>query len=405
VQTRITKSVVETLPVGAVAWDTEVPRFAVRRRSSPARVYLVKYRTSGGRQRWYRIGEHGSPWTPTTARREAARLLGVVAQGQDPAAVKRGARTAPTVEEVCRRFVVEHAPKLKATTAAWYRQTIAAIVQPKLGRYLVSEVTRVDVAKLHHEMRATPVYANRVLALCSKLFNLAEAWGLRADGTNPTRHVQKFTERPRERYLTRDELARLGAVLAAAERDGYVIPKDGAASVAVHPFAVAAIRLLLLSGARRSEILGAKWDYLDREQGVLRLPDSKTGAKVVLLNAPALAILDTLPRFHESPDVFPPLARRGDPRPVRMDAVWDAIRTAAGLPDVRLHDLRHAHASVGVSAGVSLPIVGKLLGHTVPQTTQRYAHVAPDPVREASELIGQRLAAALAPPPEVISGK
>jgi integrase len=390
---RITKALVDTLPAGSLAWDTEVPRFAVRRQST-ARVYLVKYRTDGRRQRWFRIGEHGSPWTPDTARKEASRILGLVAQGQDPAAVRIDTRTAPTVADLCDRFLSEHTPKLRPSTAAEYRKTINGIIKPKLGRYLVGDVTRADLARLHHAMVGTPAHANRVLALCSKLFNVAERWGLRPDGSNPSRHVERFKERKRERYLSGDELARLGAVLAAAERDGHVIPKDGAPAIPVNPFALAGVKLLLFTGARRGEILSAKWEYLDAERGVLRLPESKTGSKTVSLNGPALAILDELPRIDGNPYLFPSLTR-DEQHMVRVHDAWDAIRTAAGLEDVRLHDLRHSHASIGVSAGASLPIVGRLLGHTVPQTTQRYAHVAPDPVREASELIGARIAAAM----------
>jgi integrase-like protein len=189
-------------------------------------------------------------------------------------------------------------------------------------------------------------------------------------------------------------------VLGVAEREGKVTPKDGAEPVAVSPFALAAVKLAIFTGARRGELLTLQWEHVDRERGVARVPEHKTdrgGAKTISLNASAVAILDRLPRMEGNPYVFPSVTRDGG-HMVRVHDAWSAIRTAAGIEDVRLHDLRHSHASVGVSAGVSLPIVGKLLGHTVAQTTQRYAHVAPDPVREASELIGARLAAAMGPP-------
>ncbi len=392
---KITKSVVDALKPGALVWDTEVARFGIRRRAE-ARTYFVKYRHHG-RQRWLRIGEHGSPWTPDTARGEALRLLGLVAQDQDPAAVKLAARTAPTVADLCDRFLAEHAPKKKPSTAAEYRKTIVSIIRPKLGRYRIVDFTRADLAKLHHAMRATPAHANRVVALCSKLFNLAERWGLRPDGTNPARHVEKFREQKRERYLNPGELARLGTVLVAAERDGMVTPKDGAEPIAVSPFSVAAVKLAIFTGARRGELLSLQWEHVDLERGIARVPRHKTdrdGAKTIPLNAQAVAILEQLPRLDGNPFVFPSATREGG-HMVRVQDAWDAIRTAAGIADVRLHDLRHSHASVGVSAGVSLPIIGKLLGHTVPTTTARYAHVASDPVREAAELIGQRIANAM----------
>ena len=193
---KISKALVDKLPAGSLVWDTEVPRFAVRRQSA-ARVYLVKYRTDGHRQRWFRVGEHGSPWTPGTARKEASRILGLVAQGQDPAAVKISTRTAPTVGDLCDRFLTEHMPKLRPSTAAEYRKTLAGIIKPKLGRYLITDITRADLARLHHAMVGTPSHANQVLTLSSKLFNLAERWGLRPDGTNPARHIEKFREKKR----------------------------------------------------------------------------------------------------------------------------------------------------------------------------------------------------------------
>jgi integrase len=393
---RITKAVVDALRPGGLVWDTDVSRFGVRRREGPP-VYVVKYRHQG-RQRWVRIGQHGSPWTPETARRDALRILGLVAQEKDPAAARLATKDAPTVADLCDRFLAEHAAaKLKPTTAAEYRKTIASIIKPKLGRLCITDVTRADLAGLHHALRATPSHANRVVALLSKLLNMAERWGLRSDGTNPARHVEKFREKKRERYLTDEELARLGAVLEIAGRDGKVTPKEGAEPVAVSPFMLAAIELAMFTGARRGELLSLQWEHVDLERGIARLPEHKTdraGSKVISLNAPAVAILERLPRIERNPYVFPSATREGG-HTVRVHDAWDAIRIAAGLEDVRLHDLRHSHASIGVSAGVSLPIVGKLLGHAAPATTQRYAHVGPDPVREASELIGRRIADAM----------
>jgi len=238
------------------------------------------------------------------------------------------------------------------------------------------------VGRLHHSLRETPYQANLALALLSKMFNLAERWGLRPDGSNPGRHVERFKEHKRERFLSTAELACLGKVLTEAER--YEVEPPGA---------IAAIRLLLFTGCRLSEILTLRWQEVDFERACLRLADSKTGAKVVHLNGPALEVLAGLEREEGNPYVIlggKPGAYLND-----LEAPWQRIREGAGLPDVRLHDLRHSFASVGAGARLGLIMIGKLLGHTQAATTARYSHLDADPVKQASEVIGQRIAAAL----------
>jgi integrase len=253
-------------------------------------------------------------------------------------------------------------------------------VLPKLGRRHVADVTRADLSSLHHAMCATPGAANRVLALVSKMFGLAERWGLRPDGSNPARHVERFPERKMERFLSAQELARLGDALAEMEQAG------------TEPLEViAAVRLLILTGARRGEILGLEWEHVDFDAACLRLLDSKEGgAKVIPLGAHALDVLAQLPR--RSRWVLPTAAAVG---PVSLSKPWDRIRKRAGLEDVRLHDLRHSFASVGVAGGDSLFIVGSILGHKRASTTERYAHLSDDPRRAATERIGARIAAAM----------
>jgi integrase len=234
-------------------------------------------------------------------------------------------------------------------------------------------------------MRERPTAANRVLALLSKMMNLAERWGLRPDGSNPCRHVERYRETKRERYLSEAELARLGAALAAAEQTG-----------AEEPEVVAALRLLVFTGCRMGEILGLCWECVDFERRCLNLPDSKTGAKTVPLNVPALEVLAGLERRSEY--VIP----GRDPRHalVNLSKPWDRIRVAAKLEGVRIHDLRHSFAAVAAGSGHSLLIIGGLLGHKQAQTTRRYAHLSDDPLRAASEAVGGRIAAALARRPE-----
>jgi hypothetical protein len=223
----------------AVLWDSELKGFGARVQRGGAKSYVLHYRAGGGRGaplRKLTIGRHGSPWTPETARREAKTLLGMIEDGADPAADKMARREAPTIAELAERFLAEHAEtKRKASTAAEYKRLLDKIILPALGNPKVADVTRAEIAKLHHANRAAPYQANRVLAVLSKMFNLAERWGLRPDGSNPCRHVEKFVERKRERMLSPAELARLGDALAA---------HDGS------PYAVFPVKLLVFTGAR-----------------------------------------------------------------------------------------------------------------------------------------------------------
>jgi len=374
----ITLGVIKAIQPSSRVWDQgtgAVPGFHARRQKGDAITYLLKYHV-GGRARWHTIGRHGAPWTPETARKEARRLLGLVATGGDPAGAKAAAKMAPTVEELATRFLVEHAEtKRKPATAKEYRRLLDSIILPALGRKRGVEVTRADVVRLHHARRATPIQANRVLALLSTIFTFAERVGERPDGSNPCRHVERFPERRRERFLSADELARLGEALAAWEGS---------------PFAVAAIKLLVFTGARLGEILGLEWDWVNMERGEARLPDSKTGAKTLHLPAPALEVLVGLPRIEGVPYVLG--AKRGT---TFVEEPWRRIRGAARLDDVRLHDLRHSFASVAVAGGMGLPIIGKMLGHTQAQTTQRYAHLASDPVKAAAATVAGKIAKAM----------
>jgi integrase len=433
-QGKITKRSVDALrpaPDGTerVLWDSEIKGFGVRVQRSEAKTYILKYRAGGGRNaplRKLSIGRHGSPWTADEARAEAKRLLALVVHGKDPASVKAAAKAAPTVADFAQRFLAEHAEaKRKASTAKEYRRLLDNVILPALGTKRVADVTRQDVGRLHHGRRATPTEANRALAVFSTMFNLAERWGERPDGSNPCRHVEKYPQRRRERFLSAEELGRLGDVLA-----GY----DGS------PYYAAAIRLLVFTGARLGEILALQWQWIDFERGEARLPDSKTGAKTLHLPPPALAVLADLPHVEGNPHVI--IGGVAGAALVNLEKPWRAIRdrvtlgmwrdsedgtirklfaelsgtldhepTAGefrkaaaeheialpiGLADVRIHDLRHSFASIAASGGMGLPIIGKMLGHTQAQTTQRYAHLASDPVKAAAATVAGKIAAAMA---------
>ena len=344
---------VRALGPGEIAWDSGLPGFAARRQRGDTVSYVLKYRTSAGRQqRWHTIGRHGAPWTPETARAEALKVLGEVAKGADPASAKAVAKTAPTVAELAARFLAEHAEaKRKPRTAREYRRLFEKVIPPPLGRNRVADVTRQDIARLHHAKRATPTEANRALALLSVLsvlFTFAERQGERPDGSSPCRHVERFPQPRRERFLSADELARHGT----------------------------------------------RWRPT-ADRGEARLPDSKTVAKTIHLPPPALEVLAGLPRLEGNPYVL-----GGRRSTTFIEKPWRVIRELAGLRDVRLHDLRHAFASVAASAGMGLPIIGKMLGHTQAQTTQRYAHLASDSVKAEAAAVAGKIAAAMKGSPE-----
>lgn len=382
---KITKRVVDQLQPGerdTFAWDSEVKGFGVRCRPSGAKFYILKTRV-GGRQRWLTIGRHGSPWTADTARDEALRLLGQKASGKDPATERDNRKKAVSMKELGERFLADYvAHRVKPKTAKDYRHLVEKLLVPALGHHKIADLTRADVNRFHYDQRATPYLANRALAVLSKMLNLAEAWGLRDDNTNPCRHVGKYRETKRERYLTNAELKRLGEALAKAE-----------AANAESPYFIAAIRLLILTGARLAEITTLKWEHVDFEHHLLRLPDSKTGQKEIVLNNAALDILRNVPRTMGNPHVI--VGGRDGQHLVNMKGPWGRLRQEAGLDGLRIHDLRHSFASVAAGMGESLPVIGKLLGHTQAQTTARYAHLQMDPLRAASNAVGASIASAM----------
>jgi integrase len=329
------------------------------------------------------IGPHGS-LTPEQAREKARALSGAVTSGSDPATIIAAEKHAPTVSDLAKRFLAEHvATKTKPSTAIEYRRVLDTIIVPAIGAKRVRDITRADVSRLHHAHRDTPYAANRALAILSKMFTLAEKWGERPDGSNPCRHVEKYAELKRERMLSADEFSRLAEALREPGRPPYV---------------VAAIKLLIFTGARLSEVLGLRWEWVDFERGEARLPDSKTGAKTLHLPAPALAVLAELPRAAGNPFVV--VGHIKGAHLVNIEKPWRAVRKSAGLTGVRLHDLRHAFASVAASSGMGLPIIGKMLGHTQAATTHRYAHLASDPVKAAATAVAGKIAAAMGEGPE-----
>jgi integrase len=385
-------------------WDSAIAGFGVAAFPSGKKVYVVQYRQDG-RSRRSNIGEHGR-LTPEQARSEAKKLLGVAESGSDPIAARKAARDVRTFGAVANDFLSLHvATKRKARTIAEYKRILCSNVTPAIGQKRVIELRRADVAKLHAKLVDTPYEANRALALVSAVWN----WAARRDevtaSANPCVGIERYPECGRERFLTSEELGRLGAALVEGETIGlpYFVdtekpsakhaPKESNRRTLTDPHAVAAIRLLILTGARVREILDAKWEHVDIERGVIFLVDSKTGRKPVYLSAAALEVLVGLPRIEGNPYIIPG-SKLGQPK-ADLKKPWAAVCKTAELEGVRLHDLRHSFASIGAGASMGLPVIGKLLGHSQAATTHRYAHLDADPLRRAVDTIGATISAAM----------
>ena len=407
--TQITKRLIDGLePHGReyFVWDASLAGYGVRVQSTGAMSYVVKYRAGSGRSaptRRLTLARVGTI-TPDEARTLAKKTLGSVAHGADPAAQRAADKRASTLAEVAEQFLTEHMEaKRSASAANSYRDLLERLALPELGKRKAGKITSAEIQRLHSKNAHTPYQANRLLRVLSSLFTFAGKTHAVPTGYNPCRGIEYFPEEGRERYLTTAELAQIGEAIREAETVGlpYAVdetrpsakhaPKEANRRTVIGPHAAGALRLLIFTGARLREILHLKWEHVDFERGLLLLPTSKTGKKTIVLNAAALDVLIGLPRTGDYviAGSFPDRPRADLKKP------WKAVAARAALSGVRIHDLRHTHASVGAGAGLGLPIIGKLLGHTQSATTQRYAHLDNDPLKKASEHIGSQLAAAM----------
>lgn len=378
-------------------WDSDLKGFGLKVTPSGSKIYVAQGRING-RPKRYTIGRHGSPWTPDQAREEAGDILHAMSKGEDPMEAKRKARADISVAELVDLYFREGCATKKASTIAVEKGLAERHIKPRLGKRMLKSLARDDFEKFLSDVAAGKTAAdvktktrgraivkggqgtaNRALDLAASMLAFAVTRNLRQD--NPTRGIRKFKPKVRERFLSPKELADLGTALQSALDEG------------TNRYAVEAIRLLLLTGCRKNEILTLRWDWVDTTHSVLRLPESKTGSKTVPLGAAALKLLADLPQEENSPFVFPSTTGRG--HLVGIQKIWKSIRENAGLHEVRLHDLRHSYASVGASGGDSLYIIGKLLGHNQQRTTQRYAHLSEDPIKVAADRISEQIAAAM----------
>lgn len=390
-----------------ILWDAEVKGFGLRITPGGAKSFILDYRTQG-RQRRITIGAWPD-WTVAAARETAKAMKREVDLGHDPMGDRQAQRDAPTVSEMWERYAKEHLPQKAQRSQADERMMWEKIILPRFGKVKVALITHDDVDALHRditEIRGTPVRANRTVEVLRRAFNLAIRWKWRED--NPASGVRRNPEEKRHRYLNRAEIAALAQALNSH----------------AEPMSANAIKLLMLTGARRGEVLGATWEMFDLENGVWTKPSSHTKQRKlhrVPLSGPAVQLLTEMKAaarakgeaegLPPSPYVFP--GPTGKPL-TEIKRTWVSVCRKAALgaevplldargkqvldrkgnpktvfePNVRIHDIRHSFASILVSAGASLPLIGQMLGHTQVQTTQRYAHLFDDPLRQAAETVG-----------------
>ncbi len=388
----LTRRIVESLPVvdrEIVVRDRALPGFGVRVHPSGSKVYMV-HKRSGGKSRRVTIGRHGV-WSLDAARREVGGILASLKKGETPGrpGTETASATGPTIAELAERYMDEHvAVRSKPTTARSCRHIFDAHLLPEFGRLRLGEIAADRVAALHYRLREKPIMANQVIDVLSRLFHRAAKSGDAPVGGNPCRFIKKYPTRSCERFLSEREFARLGTVLHEFEANGKIATT-----------AAAALRLLMLTGCRRNEILTLRWEDVDLEHDEIRLPDTKTGPCAVPLSPTARQVLAALPQQPDNPWVIS--GRGHGARLSNQNATWAVVRKKAGLEDVRMHDLRHSFAFRALALDESLPMIGKLLGHRQVQTTAPYAHLTQESVSASSARVPERIAVDMETPPAV----
>ncbi|MHB1095559.1 MAG: tyrosine-type recombinase/integrase [Gemmatimonadaceae bacterium] len=422
-----TKSVTALKPRTARYWinDTELPGFRVSVTPSGVKSFAVRLRSRGGRKNrtdsMQVLGRLGT-LTVDEARAKARELLSRATLGEDVALGRREDRAAETVAELATLFLEARTGKIKDSTLTEYQRLFDVEITPKMGTRSARDLSRRDVARVHNARRESPYIANRIVTLLGALYVWARTQGFVPEDVHPTRGLELFPEESRERYLTQEETLRLGASLRTAEKSGVPMdhtraalqakrqkerakqplkrkfkkprtpkePKEPKVSPS-NPYAIAAIRFLLLTGWREQEALTLRWDTLDLEQGRARLPDTKTGLSWRDLGGGAVQLLLELSRMEGSPYVFPG-TKPGKPLS-DIKHVWYAVRDHAKLTGLRIHDLRHNFASVGAQGGTSLLVLGAVLGHREVATTKKYAHLGESPAKLAADEISAKIGA------------
>jgi len=373
---KLTKKLVESIKPDTSSpiktWDTEIKGFGVITYPSGRKTYCIQYRNQDRIKKRIKIGVHGEI-NAEIARDKAKQLMGEISQGADPLSAKNDLRDKAVFPNLIHDYLEGHAAKKRPKSIMEDKKLINAVLAPAFGMKKIDAITRKDVEQLHTKMAKTPYQANRSIALLSKMFSLSVAWGWRVD--NPAQGIERYQEEKRDRWLQAEELARFWSNL-----DQY--PQNITALL---------LKFLLLTGARKGEAMGATWDHFDLQQGIWTKPSHMTKQKKKEHLPLSKESLDNLKKLKKSKNVhvFP---GKVDGEPLKeIKTFWKKALQEANIKDLRPHDLRHTHASHLVSSGMSLSIVGKLLGHTQASTTQRYAHLADEPLRQAAELFSTKV--------------
>ena len=355
---------IEKIKVGEIIWDERVSGFGARKQTLNGSISLFVKTRIKGRQKLITIGKYGI-WTINNARNEAKRLLGLVSIGNDPTEDNKNKEI--RLKELADIWIETYVLKsLKKSSAKRYFGLVRDYIKPSLGNKNINSITIQNIVRFHDSLRKTPRNANYCLATISSMWSWGESRGLILS-PNPCKEIKRYKEVKRKRYLSIDEAKRLGISLVTEEKN--------------NPYAVAAIRLLILTGARLSEILTAKWEWIDGD--ILNLPVSKSGPKEVNLPSPVLEILKKLPKIEGNPFII--VGKNNRSHLVNLRKPWMRIIKKANLLNIRIHDLRHIFASFAVGEGASLTIIGGQLGHKSNATTKRYAHLSRDPIRQVTE--------------------
>ena len=366
---RLTNKIIENLPVqskGYILWDGETKGFGIRININGKKTFILKYRIGQGRRAKIKkpvIGTFGVIKTEQ-ARYIAKQWLTKASQGTDPC---ERDKDQTTIKDFCDVYLKHHAEvKKKQSSAIEDKRLMRLQILPHFGKLRVQELTRAMIIKHHQSLSHTPYMANRFLALFSTMMNLAEKWEYRPLNTNPCIHVDRYKEKPRETFLSMQELERIGSAMRQL-RD------------VESKYILTAIKMLMLTGCRTGEILSLRWEQIDFQTQKMNLLDTKTGARSIHLSPASIDVLHSLP----STEGYVFKSSIQNKKLTTLRHVWKKICKLAKINDVRVHDLRHTYASYAVSKGYSLPIVSKMLGHADIKTTQRYAHLMDDPVNQA----------------------
>lgn len=360
--------------------DAAIPGFLLKVTPTGRKVFMVAYVANSGQRRKPAVGRFGEI-TVEQARAIAQDWLADARKGKGPSAEKSAARRAPMVKELFERFIADYSePRNKPSTVDANRGYGKLYIIPHLDQTKVADVTRADIASLMQKMTKTPPNANRVLSALRKMFNMAEVWGMRPDGSNPCRHIPGFPERGKTRLITDAQLKRLYAYLSKAETEGLE-----------HPFILLAIRLQFEFAARMSEILKLEWTWVDLDNRRVEWPDSKTGGMSKPMSTDALRLPKTAPRLEESPYVCPSIF---DPhRPMSKHTYykgWQRILGRAGLPHIGTHGIRHRSATDIANSGIPVKVGMALTAHKTVTMFMRYVHTEGEPVRAAADAVASR---------------